>query len=110
MTKLSHGRVIGIDVSRDWLDLYYLPGGLRRRVPNRPEGHEAIANLARDKDAVVCFEATGGQEWQLWATLEAEGVVARQVPPAQSEPLMRHWFKHNGERLCTKSRHARKDR
>jgi transposase len=32
---------------------------------------------------VVCFESTGGQEWQLWALLEAEGVTARQVPTAQ---------------------------
>ncbi|OJH42979.1 transposase [Paracoccus sp. SM22M-07] len=32
---------------------------------------------------MVCFESTGGQEWQLWALLETEGVAARQVPPAQ---------------------------
>jgi transposase len=42
-----------------------------------------VADLARNRDAVVCFESTGGQEWQLWALLETEGVVARQVPPAQ---------------------------
>lgn len=42
-----------------------------------------MAELARDRDAIVCFESTGGQEWQLWALLEAEGVAARQVPPAQ---------------------------
>ena len=83
MDNLSHGRVIGIDVSRDWLDVYCLPDGHRLRVPNAPEGHAAVADLARDRDAVVCFESTGGQEWQLWALLEAEGVAARQVPPAQ---------------------------
>jgi transposase len=42
-----------------------------------------VADLARNRDAVVCFESTGGQEWQLWALLETEGVVARQVAPAQ---------------------------
>jgi transposase len=52
-------------------------------VPNAPEGHAAVADLARDRDAVVYFESTGGQEWQLWALLEAEGVAARQVPLAQ---------------------------
>lgn len=83
MDNLSHGRVIGIDVSRDWLDVYCLPDGHRVRVPNAPAGHAAVADLARDRDAVVCFESTGGQEWQLWATLEAEGLTARQVPPAQ---------------------------
>jgi transposase len=83
MDKLSHGRVIGIDVSRDWLDLHCLPDGLRLRLPNEPKGHAAVAARARERDAVVCFESTGGQEWQLWARLEAEGIVARQVPPAQ---------------------------
>ena len=29
----------------------------------------AVADLAQDRDAVVCFESTGGQEWQLWALL-----------------------------------------
>ena len=83
MDNLSHGRVIGIDVSRDWLDLHCLPDGHRYRMPNAPAGHAAMAELARDRDAVVCFESTGGQEWQLWSLLEAEGVAARQVPPAQ---------------------------
>lgn len=83
MDNLSHGRVIGIDVSRDWLDLHCLPDGHRCRVPNAPAGHAVVADLARDRDAVVCFESTGGQEWQLWALLEAEGVAVRQVPPAQ---------------------------
>ena len=83
MDNLSHGRVIGIDVSRDWLDLHCLLDGHRCRVPNDPAGHAAVADLARDRDAVVCFESTGGQEWQLWAFLETEGVAARQVPPAQ---------------------------
>lgn len=52
-------------------------------MPNAPAGHAAVADLALGRDAVVCFESTGGQEWQLWALLEAEGVSARQVPPAQ---------------------------
>ena len=83
MDNLSHGRVIGIDVSRDWLDVHCLPDGHRVRLPNVPAGHAAVADIARDRDAIVCFESTGGQEWQLWALLETEGVAARQVPPAQ---------------------------
>lgn len=83
MDNLSHGRVIGIDVSRDWLDVHCLPDGHRCRVPNAPAGHAALVDLAQKRDAVVCFESTGGQEWRLWALLEAQGVPARQVPPAQ---------------------------
>lgn len=33
--------------------------------------------------ALVCFEATGGQEWRLWSALDAEGIATRQLPPAQ---------------------------
>ena len=83
MNNLSHSRIVGIDVSRDWLDLHCLPDGHRCRVPNAPAGHATVADLARDREAVVCFASTGGQEWQLWALLETEGVEARQVPPAQ---------------------------
>ncbi|MFE3839615.1 IS110 family transposase [Pseudogemmobacter sonorensis] len=83
MDNLSHGRVIGIDVSGDWLDVHCLPDGHRCKLPNAPAGHAAVAALARDRGAVVCFESTGGQEWQLWTVLETEGVAARQVPPAQ---------------------------
>ena len=52
-------------------------------MPNAPAGHAAVAELARVRDAIVCFASTGGLEWQLWAILEAEGVADRQVPPAQ---------------------------
>lgn len=83
MDNPPHGRVIGIDVSRDWLDLHWHPDGHCVKVPNAPAGHAAVAELAHNRDAVVCFASTGGQEWQLRALLEAEGVAARQVPPAQ---------------------------
>ena len=74
MDNPSHGRVIGMDVSRDRLDLHCLPDGLQCRMPNEAEGHAAVADLARDRDAVVCLESTGGQEWQLWEALEEEGI------------------------------------
>lgn len=60
MENLSNGRVNCIDVSRDWLELHCLPDGHHCRVRNAPEGHAAVANLARHRDAVVCFESLGG--------------------------------------------------
>lgn len=83
MNTISHDRIIGIDVSRDWLDIHCLPHGQRHRLPNDVEGHAQIVQLAMNQDALVCFEATGGQEWRLWAALEAAGVTTRQLPPAQ---------------------------
>ena len=62
MDNLSHGPIIGIHVCRDCLDPYCLPDGHRCRVPNAPASDAAVAVLARDRDAVVCFESTGGQE------------------------------------------------
>ena len=56
MSKLSQARIIGIDVSRDWLDIYCLPEGKRARLLNKVEGREQVAQLALELDAVVCFE------------------------------------------------------
>ena len=123
MSKLSQGQIVGIDVSRDWLDIHCLPDGARLRWPNNDDGHTRIASLAAERHALVCFEGCedqktirgivfpsgGGQEWRLWSTLENAGVATRQLPPAQSEPLMRHWFEHNGERIRCEPGHTGQD-
>ncbi|UOA30586.1 hypothetical protein DSM110093_03479 (plasmid) [Sulfitobacter sp. DSM 110093] len=83
MDKLTHSAIIGTDVSRDWLDIHCLPGGQRQRLPNTEEGHAQIADLAASLNALVCFEATGGQEWRLWSALDAAAIATRQLPPAQ---------------------------
>lgn len=74
--------IIGIDVSRDWLDVHCLPEGRRLRLPNTGIGHNRLAEQARSLGALVCFEATGGQEWRLWSVLDGAGVATRQLPPA----------------------------
>lgn len=83
MDKVSHELIIGIDVSRDWLDIYCLSDGHRLRSPNTDEAHAQLVGLAQSKHALVCFEATGGQEWRLWTALDAAGIATRQLPPAQ---------------------------
>jgi transposase len=83
MSRILHPSIIGIDVSRDWLDIHCLPDGRRLRLPNTTEGHALLTDVARERRALVCFESTGGQEWRLWAALEAAGIQARQLPPAQ---------------------------
>ena len=80
---LSQDRIIGIDVSRDWLDIHCLRDGGHLRLPNTFEGHMQLVDVAREQQAIVCFEATGGQEWRLWAALDVVGIEARQLPPAQ---------------------------
>jgi transposase len=83
MNMILQKQIIGIDVSRDWLDIHCLPDGHRLRIANTSKGHEKLIGIAQDRGALVCFEATGGQEWRLWARLEAAEITARQLPPAQ---------------------------
>lgn len=77
--------VVGIDVSRDWLDGFWFPTKRRFRLPNSAVGHEQLIAAIREMPGAVKvgFEATGGQEWVLWATLDAAGIDAGQLPPAQ---------------------------
>ena len=83
MSRIPHPAIIGIDVSRDWLDIHCLSDGHRLRLPNTTEGHVRLTAVASDRRALVCFESTGGQEWRLWAALETAGIPTRQLPPAQ---------------------------
>lgn len=77
--------VMGIDVSRDWLDGFCCATGHRFRLPNTSEGRAQLLALIQRVPGVaqVGFEATGGQEWALWVTLTAAGIRAVQLPPAQ---------------------------
>lgn len=83
METVTQAAIIGIDVSRDWLDVHCLPSGHRQRLRNTEEGHAQLLELASSLKALVCFEATGGQEWKLWASLDGSGIATRQLPPAQ---------------------------
>ena len=71
--------IIGIDVSKDYLDIHILPVGRKLRLPNDRKGHAQVAKMAREMDAVVGFEATGGCERPLWARPGQEGDLG---PPA----------------------------
>ena len=67
-----HNDIIGLDVSCVWLGIHCLTVGC----------HQRLTELARNLRAVVCFEATDGQEWRLWAAHDGAGMEARQLPPA----------------------------
>ena len=85
--------VVGIDVSRDWLDGFGFPGERRFRLANSAEGYEHLIAAIRmmPGPVKVGFEATGGQEWVLWSTLVAAGIEATQLPPAQIKAFARSW-------------------
>ena len=77
--------ILGIDVSRDWLDGFCLPGQKRFRFPNTATGHIALVAMIQQLSASVKvgFEATGGHEWVLWTELIDAGIIAVQLSPAQ---------------------------
>ena len=77
--------ILGIDVSRDWLDGFFHPDQERFRQPNTADGHVALISMLQHLPGQikVDFEATGGQEWGLWRELVAAGIAAVQLPPAQ---------------------------
>jgi transposase len=82
---IAETNIIGIDVSRDWLDGFCLPSQIRFRHRNTKEGHAALVAMIRQMPVPtkVGFEATGGQEWVLWTELAAAEIIAVQLPPAQ---------------------------
>lgn len=78
---------VGIDISKDWLDVALYPGqapGLR--FPNDGPGHAAlIAWLGgQDTPARIVFEATGAYHRALALALAAAGLDFRKVNPRRA--------------------------
>jgi transposase len=77
-------RVVGIDVSKAWLDAHALPSGAADRFVNDHAGLERLVTWLGSHGAdVVGLEATGGLESLSVATLSAAGVPVVVVNPAQ---------------------------
>src|SRR2546428_13603741 len=75
---------VGIDVSKDWLDLGWEPSGQSERLV-----HDEVAmvglceRLARERPCLVVLEATGGLETHLASALAAAGVPVAVGNPRQ---------------------------
>ena len=82
---IAETTIVGIDVSRDWLDGFCLPHQDRFRLPNTAEGHNTLVTMIQQMPGQikVGFEAPGGQEWVFWTELSAAEIAAVQLPPAQ---------------------------
>src|SRR4051812_50176796 len=75
---------VGIDVSKDRLDVHLRPLGVGFAVGNEAAGYAAlIARLRPLRVKRIVLEATGGYERALWLALSEAGVVAGggQPPP-----------------------------
>jgi transposase len=75
---------VGIDVSKDHLDLHARPDGSAARYTNDPAGIAAlVAHLAQLAPERIVLEATGGFEAHLAAALAAAGQPVVVVNPRQ---------------------------
>jgi transposase len=76
---------VGIDVSKDSLDLHARPSGEALRAANDPDGVASItARAAALSPALAVIEATGGYEHPVAAALAAAGIPVAVVNPRQT--------------------------
>lgn len=76
--------VVGIDVSKDRLDVHVHPSGEAFACVRDADGlDELLSRLAPQKPALVAIEATGGFETVVAAHLAAAGLPVAVVNPAQ---------------------------
>lgn len=77
-------KVVGVDVSKDWLDAHALPSGAAERFSNDHAGLDGlVAWLGSHGADVVALEATGGLESLSVAVLSAADIPVVVVNPAQ---------------------------
>jgi len=78
-------RFVGIDVSKDALDVAIRPDGTHRTVPNTDDGFDQLVALLRPLGpALVVVEATGGYQRRVVAALALAGVSVAVVNPARA--------------------------
>ncbi len=85
MTRLSESlRFVGIDVSKDRLDVHVLPEGRAFSVPHTRRGlWRLIAELGAAEPALVVLEASGGYERACADLLAESGFAVAVVNPRQ---------------------------
>jgi transposase len=89
---------VGIDVSKDWLDVHVAPAGEDWRVTRDAAGlDELIGRLSGSAVSCIGLEATGGYEMVVAASLGAAGLPVVVINPAQ----VRHFARAVGKRAKT---------
>jgi transposase len=86
MTTSSSGALwVGLDVSKDFLDVHVRPAGLAFRLPNDETGiADLVARLQPLAPASLVLEATGGYEIPVVAALATAGLAPAVVNPRQA--------------------------
>jgi transposase len=80
---------IGIDVSKQYLDVFEGGGGRTERVMNTEEGLAPLVARWKDSGAFVLFEATGHYDARLRRMFSAAGIAFARVNPARARDFAR---------------------
>ena len=75
---------IGIDVSRDTLDVHRLPEGSNRRFANTAAGHRQLIAWIGPKPERIVYEATGTYHRAMETALAKAGLSLAKVNPARA--------------------------
>jgi transposase len=76
---------VGVDISKDTLDVAIHPGGESFRITNNPEGHRALIKRLKGFDiARIVFEATGAYHRLFQQALAEAGLPWVKVNPCQA--------------------------
>ncbi|MDB5620623.1 IS110 family transposase [Tardiphaga sp.] len=84
-----HPGFVGIDISKDFLDVFNGSVGAVRRVDNRPEAIDRLIAGWAGNDVFVLFEATGHYDKALRQALSAAGIAFARVNPARARDFAR---------------------
>ena len=94
---MEHTTVVGIDVSKDRLDVHVLPSEEAWAVSRDADGLAELCRRLAGMRGVVALEATGGYENIVAASLSSAGLPLVVVNPAQ----VRAFAKALGQRAKT---------
>jgi len=84
-----HPGFVGIDISKDFLDVFDGSVGAVRRVDNRPDAVDSLIAGWSGRDIFVLFEATGHYDKALRHVLGAAGIAFARVNPARARDFAR---------------------
>ena len=87
---------VGIDVSKDHLDVAFRPTGQARRFPNDGTGVATLIDrLKADPPRLVVLESTGGYEKAIAIALTEARLPARIIDPARARSFARSLGQHS---------------
>jgi len=90
MAEVINQTNVGIDVSKDWLDIVALPSGESWRTENKEAAiRELIKKLEQLKPERIVLEATGGYEQMLAVQLYLTGLPLCRINPKRSRYFAR---------------------